>query len=296
VPSLDLVIDGQVVWLPWVALLGCGVGVIAGMFGVGGGFLLTPLLHVFLGIPLPIAVGAALCQTIATAHGSLLRYRHLGEAESRFDLMLLGGSLLGVDAGTRVLAALSGLGTVVIGGRVFATLPLAVTGVYTGVFATLAALLWWKPTPAHDVPVRPGPLARLRIPPCVDLPTAGLRQVSGPVVGAVGFGTGLLAGLIGIGGGLCLIPIMLYGYGFDMRKTARTGLVVVLVVAAFGTVQHARLGHVHLGLAATVMIGAAVTAQIGVGLTRSLPASTLRKVLAAVVVATIAALVVKLFR
>ncbi len=284
-------LDGVEVWLPAAALVGAGVGVVAGMFGVGGGFLLIPLLHVALGVPLPFAVGAGLSMTIATATGTLFRYRSLGYAETRFDILLVGGSVIGVDAGARILAYLDGLGHTTVGGADVAVLDAVITAGYAVVFSALAVSLWWNRGAGDGAPKRPGPLARLGIPPRVDLPVAGLRGISGPVVGVIGFANGVLAGLLGVGGGILLIPIMLYGYGFDVRKTAGTGILMVLVVAIVGTVQHARMGHVHLGFVVVLMIGAALAAQVGATLTNSLSATLLRRGLAVVLVATAAAFV-----
>jgi len=293
--DFSIIVDGHSVWLPAVALLGLVVGLIAGMFGVGGGFLLVPLLNVVLGVPWPIAVGAGLCQTIATALGALLRYRAMGHAESRFDIMLLGGSFLGVDAGARMLEYLKTASSFDIGGRSITAVNLILPIGYTLLFAITAALLWFKPSPRDDAPTKPGPLARLRIPPLTNLPVAGLSGVSGLVVATVGFGNGVLAGLLGIGGGITLIPIMLYGFGFDIKKTAGTGIVVVLVVALVGTVQHARLGNVHLGLAMTLMVGSALAAQVGASLTRTLQPSTMRKSLAIVLAITLVGILGKPF-
>ncbi|MCP4448850.1 MAG: sulfite exporter TauE/SafE family protein [Myxococcales bacterium] len=112
-----LSVGGVEVGIVWLAALGCSVGLIAGMFGVGGGFLLIPLLHMVLNVPLAIAIGSGLCQTIATALGSLLRYRKLGHAETRLDLLLIGGSIPGVVLGTMLLETLSDMGSVNVGGQ-----------------------------------------------------------------------------------------------------------------------------------------------------------------------------------
>lgn len=286
-----LAVDGRAVSIPGAVLLGAAVGVVAGMFGVGGGFLLIPLLHMVLGVPLPVAVGTGLAMTIATATGSALRHHRLGQAEMRFDVLLLGGSVTGADAGARAVAALEGAGVVEVFGARVSAVDLVVTVGYAAIFFTLALVLWFGRGAEEGAPARAGPLARIPIPPRVDLPRAGIRGVSGPVVGAIGFGNGVLAGLLGVGGGILLIPIMLYGFGFDVKRTAGTGLLVILCVAIVGTVQHARMGHVHLGLVAILMIGAAITAQIGATLTQSVAPRTLRRGLAIVLVATAAALV-----
>ena len=291
--DLTLLVDGQSVWLPAAATVGVGIGLVAGLFGVGGGFLLVPLLHVFLGVPLVAAVGVALCQTIATALGSFLRYRKLGHAESRFDLMLLGGSVLGVHAGKRALEYFSASGLIQIGSTSIPTHRVIITGLYVLLFSVLSFFLWTKSAEATG---KVGPFCRVSIPPYTRLPVAGVERVSGPFVGTIGFINGMLAGLLGIGGGICLVPIMLYGFGFDIRKVAGTGIVVVLVVALVGTFQYASAGHVHLGLAMTLMIGSGIAAQIGAGLTSSLSPRLLRKGLAVVMVITIVALLIKLFR
>lgn len=289
-----LEVQGQAVSLIGLTALGAGVGVIAGMFGVGGGFLLVPLLHVFLGVPLPAAVAAGLCQTIATGLGALMRYRQMGHAESRFDLLLVGGSVLGVDCGTRLLHLLDDVGAVSIFGRDIAAARVVLSALYVALFTALAWSMWRRvrdPGPgAH-----PGPLARLGWRPRAALPIAGM-SVSGPLVSVVGFLNGVLAGMLGIGGGIVLIPIMMYGFGFDIRQTAGTGNVVVLVIAVIATVQHAWRGTIHLGLAMTLMVGAALSAQVGASLTRSLSALTLRRGLAVVLVATNAILIFNLLR
>ncbi|RMH43727.1 MAG: sulfite exporter TauE/SafE family protein [Deltaproteobacteria bacterium] len=293
---MTLVLDGHVVSVAAVTALGAGVGVVAGMFGVGGGFLMVPLMHVALGIPLPFAVGAALCQTIATGLAAFLRYRKLGLAEWRFDAIALAGSLVGVDAGTRLLLAMEGMGTVVVAGKPLAVQRAVVSGVYAVSFTVLAYVLWCKTTPGVDEEVQPGPLARIRLPPYIDLPAAGLRRVSAPAVAYTGLANGVLAGLLGIGGGIMMIPILLYGFGFHIRRAAGSGILIVLAVAVLATVQHAHYRTIHLGLVIPLMVGAALAAQVGANLTRTLPARTLRRGLAVVLLATVAALLFKLTR
>jgi hypothetical protein len=290
-----LTVEGVEVGLVGLVALGTGVGVVAGMFGVGGGFLLVPLLGALLGVPLPAAVAAGLCQTIATGLGALLRYRSMGHAESRFDVVLLGGSLFGIHAGTRLLHALDGATDISLLGREVDLLRLCVSVLYILLFVIMSAILWWKPSPAADAPVRPGPLARIQLPPRVHLPVARM-SVSGPLVGVIGFANGVLSGLLGIGGGIVLIPIMLYGFGFNIRATAGTGNMVVLVIAVIGTIQHAIHGTLHLGLAMTLSVGAALSAQVGANLTRTLPAGQLRRGLALVLILTIGVLLYRLIR
>jgi uncharacterized membrane protein YfcA len=288
---MHLLVDGRPVSLIGVALLGAAVGYVAGMFGVGGGFLLTPLLTVVFDVSPAIAVGTGLCQMIGTATVALLRHRGLKQGELRFDLLLIGGSLLGVDAGARALTQLDQAAPVaLLGGRIAAA-RLAVDGLYVLLLLGCSALFFFQARGAFDPLefVRPGPLARLPLPPYVDLPSVPLRRVSATGAALVGLGLGLLSGMLGIGGGVALMPILIYGYGFPLRQAAGTGILALLVTAAFGTFEHALRGHVHLGLAAVLLVGASISAQLGALATHRLPARALRRAFALVVLATVAA-------
>ena len=91
-----MIVDGHQVPLLGAAALGIGVGYVAGMFGIGGGFLLTPLLVVLFHVPLPTAIGTGLCQMIATSLVAFLRHRMVRQGEIRFDILLLPGSMAAV--------------------------------------------------------------------------------------------------------------------------------------------------------------------------------------------------------
>ena len=130
----------------------------------------------------------------------------------------------------------------------------------------------------------------------IDLPAVPLARVSALVIAQLGLALGFLAGLLGLGGGMALMPILVYGYGFPIRQAAGTGIVVLLASAAYGTVRHALAGHVHLGLAMALLIGASVSAQLGARATRRLPARSLRRAFAGVIVIAVAAIAWDLVR
>ncbi len=290
-----LSVGGVDVAMVALAAIGTTVGLVAGMFGVGGGFLLIPLLHVVLDIPLPIAIGSGLCQTIATSLGSLLRYRKMGLAETRLDLLLLGGSIPGVTLGALLLEKLTAMGSMSAFGKTIPVIQVIISMTFLILFCGIALLLWFKEPASTDTDVEPGPLARIKIGPTVDFPIAGLTRISAPLTSYLGLALGMLSGLLGIGGGVLLVPIMLYGFGFNIRKAAGTGIAAILCVAVIGTIQHARLGNVHLGVVVILMIGSASAAQVGATLTQQLPAVALRRGLAMVIIAANVALALKVF-
>ncbi len=272
-----MLVDGVVVSLPGILLLGAVVGTLAGMFGVGGNFLLTPLLSALFGVPLTVATGTGLCQMVGTSLTSLLRHRRLGNGEPRFDLLMLAGSIVGVDAGTRTLVGLVGVGGM--------TAHFVVGGVYVVVLLSTAILFVAQASGYRGS----APLARLRIGPRMTLRGAG--AVSAVVIAYVGFALGFLSGMLGIGGGIMLLPVLVYGFGFPIRQATGTGIVVILCSASYGTFVQALRGNVDLGLALALMASATPAAQLGVTLTRRLEAGRLRRIFAAVLVVTAAIVV-----
>jgi uncharacterized protein len=285
---------GHEVSLPLLASVGLFIGYVAGMFGVGGGFLLTPLLMYGFGVPAPIAVGSALCQKCGTSIASFLKYRHLHRGEPRIDLVMLGGSLLGVDAGTRLLRHLTGLGTWHFGGgRSAPAVNLVLDVLFILLLSATAAYVFRDAWRSYRSGVRrgdrtiAGPLARLRLPPLIDLPNVHLQQVSVPILAYLGFVLGVASGLMGIGGGILLMPVLLYGYGLSVRNAAGTGILLLFVTVAFGTLEQALLGYVSLKLAMAILIGSSIGSQLGALTTHLLPNRLLRLILAALLAATV---------
>ncbi len=286
---------GHLVSLPALAAVGLIVGYFAGMFGVGGGFLLTPVLIYGFGVPAPIAVGSALCQKCGTSISSFLKYRRLGRGEPRIDFVMLGGSLIGVDAGTRLLAYLSNLGNWRLGEGhpvpivqivmdVLFIFLLSFTAFYTFRDAWAARK---RVTPRGDITI-PGPLVtRVRIPPFIDLPNVQLQQVSVPMLAYLGFFLGMASGVMGIGGGVLFMPILLYGIGLSVRNAAGTGVLLLFVTVAVGTIEQSFHGFVSLKLAMAILIGSSIGAQMGALTTHYLPNRTLRLLFAVLVAATV---------
>ena len=287
---LHLVIEGHGVSLAGALLLGLGVGYVAGLFGIGGGILLTPLLHVVFGVPLPIAVGTSLCQMVGTALAALLRHRHVGHGDRRVDVLMLPGAVLGAAFGARTLAWLSRAGDVAIAGSSIPAVTLVVEGAYALGLVALVLLFWGRDATAR-ARARPGPLARFRLGPRVDLPGVELYGVSAIALAEAGLVLGFVSGMLGLGGGILMVPLLTYGLGLPMRQAAGTGLLVLVASASIGTVVHALEGHVHLGLAMVLLVGASVTAQLGALATDRVPGHVLKRLFALVVLVTIGAVI-----
>jgi uncharacterized membrane protein YfcA len=260
-----LLVHGVEVSVLGVAALGVIVGYVAGIFGIGGGFLTTPLLVVLFGIPLPVAIGTGLCQMVGTALVAFLRHRRARQGEVRFDLLILPGSLVGVELGTRILTALAAAGSLHVAGHSLPWANLVVEGGYVTMLLSVTWSTWRRDAGPVDTLryLRPGPLARVGFGPRVDFPVIGLRAVSAPLVAYLGLALGVLSGLLGIGGGVALKPVMVNGFGFPIRQSVGTGILAIFVMSCVGTFSHALRGHVHLGMAVTLLVGATVSAQVG---------------------------------
>jgi uncharacterized membrane protein YfcA len=293
-----MLVEGHSVSVVALLVLGTGVGFVAGMFGIGGGFILTPLLTAVLGLPMPIAIGAGLCQMVGTATVALLQHRELGQGERRFDLLALAGSMLGAAAGARAVSVLEASGQVAVLGREVAVSTLVLHLSYVVFLVASAYFLARRQSSGAESLsyVRRGPLARIPLPPLVDLPAVPLRRVSAPVIAYLGLGLGFVSGLLGVGGGIALMPILLFGFGFPIRQAAGTGILLLLVTALSGTIAHAREGHVHLGLSLLLLAGASVSARFGAQASSRLPARVLRRGLVVLILLTTIAVIWSLVR
>jgi uncharacterized membrane protein YfcA len=269
-------LESNPLWWAALALAGLAVGTIGGMFGVGGNFLLIPILNVGFGVPIGIAVGTSLCQIIGTGVAALVRHQRLRQGEIKIDWIMLLGGLMGAQAGANLLADLARRGTTSVLGHSIPTANLVIAIIYV-VLLSLVAFWMIRDAGARgaDEPLGAGPLTRVPLPPFTNLPAAD-RRVSVFIMAWLGLLLGFLSGLVGMGGGVVLMPILIYGVGVRLRMAAGTGILALVVSAVAGTWAHARLGNVDLRIAMTLLIGSTFGAAFGATLTSSMDGRRLR--------------------
>ena len=266
-----------------LAGLGLFVGMLSGIFGVGGGFLMTPMLAVVFKIDYTLAVGSDLCCIIGTSAGGLARHRRLGNVDGRAVMLLGAGSVVGVLLGDVLHDAMQAwLG---------ANFTQVMHGLYIALLLTAAWLV------ARPVSGYAGKhlLQRLPIGPRVDLPRANLRQVSVPGLAGIGLLAGMLAGTLGTGGGVIIVPILIGLVGLTPHLAVGTSLGVILPTAIIGVAKKGMgEGKVSLAIAMSLLVGSTIGVQIGAYICHRLHADRLRRCFAVLVLAVAAVVAVRL--
>lgn len=265
-------------------LLGLGgiVGFMSGMFGVGGGFLITPLLF-FIGIPPAVAVATGANQVVASSVSGVLAQLKRKTVDFRMGLVLLAGGVAGSAFGVAVFARLNTLGQV----------DLFVQLSYVLFLGLVGALMLQESVRALRRARRPdAPVKRARqhgwahkMPFKMKFRASGLYiSVIPPLM--VGAFVGFLAAIMGVGGGFIMVPAMIYLLGMPTKIVIGTSLFQIIFVTAFTTVMHAVTSQtVDMALALLLIVGGVVGAQIGARIGVRLRAEQLRILLSLLVLA-----------
>ena len=265
-------------------LLGLGgiVGLISGMFGVGGGFIITPLLF-FIGIPPAVAVATGANLVVASSVSGVLAQVRRKAVDFRMGLVLLIGGLIGSEAGILVFAMLSRLGQVDLFVQLCYVFFLGFIGLVMLRESLTAILRARKPA---------GPVRRAHIHTWVHkLPLKVKFRASGLYVSLlpplfVGAGVGFLSAVMGVGGGFIMVPAMIYMLGVPTKVVVGTSLIQIIVVSGFTTIAHAVTSQtVDLVLALLLIIGGVIGAQVGSRIGVLLKAEQLRVLLSLLVLA-----------
>jgi len=278
--DIYLPIAGQSVNALFIVLLGFAVGVLSGMFGVGGGFLTTPFL-IFYGIPPTVAVASAATQITGASVSGVMVHRRRGGLDLKMGTVMIVGGLFGSIVGAAIFRLLQSTGQidVTIGGLY--VLILAWIG-----FVMLKESLQSLGYPRAAAPNKPRPRHNRWV---ASLPFRWRFHASGLYISpvaplALGFLAGSLTVLLGIGGGFILVPAMIYLLGMPARVVIGTSLYMVLAVSAATTMVHAMTTRaVDIVLAGLLLVGGVVGAQYGAMLTTRLKPDYVRLALSIII-------------
>ncbi|MFG1396636.1 sulfite exporter TauE/SafE family protein [Roseixanthobacter pseudopolyaromaticivorans] len=263
--------------------MGLAVGFISGMFGVGGGFLMTPLL-IFTGVPAAVAVASVSAHMAASSFSGALSYLRKGLIDLPLSGVLLLGGLVGTVAGVATFTLLRAYGQVdLVIGLSYMTLLGSVGGLMLA--ESVRAILRSRRGEAVSIR-RPGTHGwLLRLPLKVRFRRSRIYVSAIPVV-VIGFGIGFLGALLGVGGGFLLVPALIYLLRVPTQTAVGTSLVLTLVTMTAATIlQAVANGTVDAVLALILMVGGTMGAQFGARAGQSLKAEHLRLLLGLLVLA-----------
>lgn len=265
-------------------LLGLGgiVGILSGMFGVGGGFLMTPLLF-FIGIPPAVAVATEANQIVASSFSGVLAHLKRRTVDLKMGTVLLIGGLIGSGLGIMLFNYLRSMGQV----------DLLVKLCYVSFLGIIGGLMFLESLNAIRKARKPGGARPQRrkhnwvhnLPFKVKFRVSGLYiSVIPPLM--VGVLVGILAAIMGVGGGFIMVPAMIYLLGMPTKVVVGTSLFQIIFVTAFTTMLHATTNFtVDIVLAVLLLVGGVIGAQIGTRIGVHMKAEQLRILLAIMVLA-----------
>ena len=265
-------------------ILGLGgmVGLLSGIFGVGGGFLMTPLL-IFLGVPAAVAVGTEANQIVAASVSGVLAHWRRGNVDVKMGSILLAGGIVGSTLGVSIFAALRELGQIDLAIKLSFIFFLGIIGTLM-LFESMRTIMRARRTGAkrrrlhqhnwlHGLPFK----MRFR---------KSKLYISALLPFMVGAVVGVLSAIMGVGGGFIMVPAMIYLLGMPTSVVVGTSLFQIIFVTANVTfLQSVQTQTVDVVLAGLLLIGGVIGAQFGTRIGALLRGEQLRGLLALIVLA-----------
>ena len=269
------------------------VGFLSGLFGVGGGFLTTPFL-IFIGIPPAVAVGTQASQLVASSMAGSLAHLKRANVDIKMGFVMAFGGLLGTFVGIFIFKLLQYLGQIDFAISMLYILLLGTIGLLMVGESVLSLFKQKEDVKKAFNNTKMSPLV-LALPYKMRFPRSKLF-ISALVPGGIGFIGGVLAAVLGIGGGFLIVPAMIYILGMPPLLVAGTALFQVIFTTASATIMHSVLNHtVDIVLAVLLILGGVIGAQVGVSMSRFLPGKQMRVVLGVIILLVVAKLIVDLF-
>ena len=263
--------------------LGLAVGLLSGLFGVGGGFLLTPLLIMF-GIPSTVAAATDSNQIVAASTSGTYAHWKVGNVDFKMGLYLLAGGFIGGIVGVQAIKLLHAMGNADFVIKITYILMLGIVGIYMFI-ESLQSMRKKKSAVVEVKEEKESTAGRFlkSLPLQTHFVKSGItHSVFVPIV--LGGFVGILAAIMGVGGGFLMVPIMVYMLRMPMHVVVGTSLFQILFTCIEVTFLQAYTNHsVDFILAVLLLLGSTVGAQIGAVFGRKLKAEQLKILLAGIV-------------
>jgi len=279
---LYLPIAGNSVNVLLIFGLGGLVGILSGIFGVGGGFLMTPLL-IMIGIPPTIAAASDSNQIVGASTSGTLAHYKMGNVDFKMGVLLLIGGVIGGTLGVQVIKVLRQMGNADFLIKITYVLMLGFVGSY--MFIESLQALKKKEAPATAAPQKQSKYAKLigKLPWQTDFEKSGIRlSILMPLV--LGTFVGILAAIMGVGGGFIMVPVMVYLLRMPMHVVVGTSLFQILFTCVDVTIMQSYSNHtVDFILALILLLGSTLGAQFGAKISKKLKGDQLKILLSSLV-------------
>jgi uncharacterized membrane protein YfcA len=293
--SLYLPLAGNSINILVLFGLGGAVGFLSGLFGVGGGFLMTPLL-IMVGIPSTVAAASDSNQIVAASTSGTYAHWRLGNVDFKMGLFLLIGGVIGGTLGVQLIKVLRAMGDADFVIKITYVVMLGIIGVY--MFIESIQSMRKKPVEIKraEAPAKVSLYARL----VQALPYQMRFEKSGVTLSPfmpliLGVFVGILAAIMGVGGGFIMVPVMVYMLRMPMHVVVGTSLFQILFTCINVTIMQAITNFtVDLVLALILLLGSTIGAQFGVRLSKRLKADQLKILLASIVLLVMVQMLVSL--
>jgi len=276
-----------------IVAAGLGVGFLSGLLGVGGGFLMVPLLVSVFGFDWKVAVGSDLAQMIGMSAAGFRAHMRQGNVEWKLAFFMVVFTISGGLIGHAIITGLDKATMQFPSGETFKAVDVYLPIIFAVVLGSLAAVTMREALGAlrsksgEDMEPR-GKLAGIGPGPYLTLRNVAGARLSTPVIAAAAFATGLMIGLLGIGGGVILQPLMIYVLGVPTRIAVGTGLVMVFASAIVVVGQKAGAGHVNLTLVMLLLASSPIGVQIGARVCKRISSQRIRFLFAVMVLVALA--------
>ncbi|MES9997151.1 TSUP family transporter [Desulfovibrio aminophilus] len=294
---MHMPIAGVNIFWPGLVLIGFAVGVIGGFFGMAGAWMVTPGLNI-LGFPMAFAIGTDMAHIAGKSMISTVRHSKFGNVDYKLGFVMLAGTMVGIEIGAQVvmhLERLGNLGSVVrwvyvllllfIAWMVFYDYSKAVKNKKRGITGEhgTEGVTWYKT------------MHKINIPPMMHFKAAGITcSFWLPIL--VSLITGILAGFLGIGGGLFRMPALIYLIGCPTHISVGTDLFEVMISGLYGAFTYALKGRIEMVAVMVMLTGAAIGAQIGTIATKYAKGYGIRIVFGCAVLACMVSIILKQFK
>lgn len=285
--TVELPLAGIEVWVPGLIALGIFIGFLTGLFGVGGGFLLTPFLRILFNVPYPVAVGSGLAQMLITASLSAWRHWQARNTDPKLGTIMAVGALAGTEVGVRLLRILDTGGAIVLNSREFPVIDMVMPVIFLILMVAIAVTILKETSGQQGSQEVVTPACRyfrsLRMQPLLSFEKSGIASMPLWIPLFLSCSVGVLTGLLGIGGGFVNFPLLVYALGVPTHLAVGTSAFQILFATAYGALRHALAHHVDLALALAILVGSIAGVQLGVRVCHVLGGRRIRRYFAFVI-------------